>query len=213
MTEIGKEKESTRTMKHALIHELLKRGLKVYEPVGMREGSNLIVGDFIGDSFSCVVAQVETASLGADYVFNIAARNDFRCNSKFFYLICLQNLNDEYRPTFLIIPTPNLKTLIENKLKTTESWKDDKPYGCHLSPVQLKQGNWNQFIDRFDLIFKAIEAKPTAELKREIITCIHFEDKSEKQTLLDWLERAQVSFPTETAQSIIDRIKASLMEA
>lgn len=155
MTEIGKEKESTRSLKQLLIHELLKANFKVFEPLGMRDGSNLIIGDFVEGDFRCVAAQVETASLGNDYVFNIAARNDFRENARFFYFLCLENPHDEYRPYLLFIPTPQLKSLIEKRLRSPESWRTDRPYGCHLSLKQLQEDEWKNYKGRFDLIRSA----------------------------------------------------------
>ena len=101
--------------------------------------------------------------------------------------------------------------LIENRLERPESWKEDKPYGFHLSLKQLQESEWGKFRDRFDLIFEAMDIKPPETLKKESITRIRFKNESEKQTLLDWIEKTQSELPEEAEQiyHILQHIKDS----
>ena len=136
-------------------------------------------------------------------------------NPRFFYLLCLQNLYDDLRPIFLVMPTTELKVLIENKVKKhPSSWKDDKAYGYHLSPSQLHETEWSNFKNRFDLIYQALGIKPP-EMEKETIASLHFAADSEKQDLIDWLEEAQSKLPEEKepVDSILQRLKDSIKNA
>lgn len=153
----GEEAEATRGMKHLLIHSLLQYGLMVFEPVGMQKGVDNAICDRVNGKLQCVAAQIRTCSLTKkiDYVFNIIKREKFVDSPKFFHILCLEE-KDELRPTFLVIPNPTLKVLVEAKMKDKSSWKQNRDYGCHLSRNQLFEKRWIDYKNRFDLIDKAL---------------------------------------------------------
>lgn len=132
----------------------------VFEPTGMQKGVDNAICDIVNGKLQCVAAQVRTCSLTErkDYVFNIVKREKFVESPEFFHILCLEE-KDELRPTFLVIPNPTLKILVEAKMKKVESWKEDKDYGCHLSRKQLFELEWKDYKNRFDLIDKALGIK------------------------------------------------------
>jgi len=125
----------------------------VFESVS-EVGIDLAVGKISSGELRCIVAQVRTSSLtkNKDYMFNVIGRNKFVNSPKFFHFLCLEEKEDELRPIYLIIPNPELKKLIERKIKTPASWKRKGHYPCHLSKLQLKKEEWIQWKNRFDLI-------------------------------------------------------------
>ncbi|MCK5603272.1 hypothetical protein KAR91_15420 [Candidatus Pacearchaeota archaeon] len=153
MSTQSRKKVAPRGMKHLLIHQLLKYELMVFESVS-EVGIDLAVGKIISGELRCIVAQVRTSSLSKrkDYAFNVFSRNKFVNSPKFFHFLCLEEQEDELRPTYLIIPNPELKKLIEKKIKTPASWKRKRHYPCHLSKLQLNKEEWIQWKNRFDLI-------------------------------------------------------------
>lgn len=163
MPKLPRKKEETRGMKHLLIHRLFRLGYEVSEPLGPQRGQDLIVGKIKEGTLECVVAQVRTCSLSdkKDYVFNVPSRVDFKESPRYFHLICLENKRDNLRPTYLVIPNPKLKQLVEKKLRKPESWKEEDEYGCHVSVRQLKEQGWLDLKGKFKLIDNALKRVPT----------------------------------------------------
>jgi len=132
----------------------------VFEPVGMQKGVDNAICDIVKGKLQCVAAQVRTCSLTEriDYVFNIVKRKKFVESPEFFHILCLEE-KDKLRPTFLVIPNPTLKVLVEAKMRDKNSWKPDRDYGCHLSRNQLFEKRWIDYKNRFDLIDKGLGIK------------------------------------------------------
>ena len=93
--------------------------------------------------------------------------------------------------------------LIENRLERPESWKENKPYGCHLSLKQLQESELVKFRDRFDLIFEAMDIKPSETLKKQSIAGIRFKNESEKQTCLIGSRKHRVNCQKKQSRFII----------
>jgi len=166
LSENAEEKELVRGMKHLLINELLRYGLRVFQPVAMKKGVDIAICDVVSEKFKCVAAQIRASSLHLkkgtkrqwEYQFNIPKRAEFIDSLEFFHLLCLEDI-DELRPIYLIIPNSILRDLAEAKMDNLSSWKLDKDYGCHLSRKQLFELGWIDYKDRFELIDKALEIK------------------------------------------------------
>lgn len=153
-------------MKHLLVHKLLQYGLRVFEPVAMKKGVDITICDTVDGELKCVSTQVRTCSLLPPrerakqwyYEFSVAGRDFFADSPTFFHILCLEE-KDALRPTYLVIPNPTLKQLIEKRLKAPKSWEKKKHYTRTLTRHQLYELGWIYYKDKFQLIDDALGIK------------------------------------------------------
>lgn len=155
------KQESPRDFKHLAIHVLVEKGFIVFENIAAKETVDAVVAlpEPEDKKLNLAAIRIKTGSLGEDgWDFSEETAKYSAENSPFFYIFCAEKREQQadrlFPECWFIIVTP------KQLMRKTSTFENGN-YGFHISEDQLRDPDkkpfWNQHIDKFEDIAKALE--------------------------------------------------------
>lgn len=150
--------ESPRDLKHLAIHMLVSEGFLVFNNVGAKDTIDLVIALPKSGGLRTAGIRIKTSSYHENrkswYFSESEAKYSIE-KSRFFYIFCLDR-KGEFKPTFAVISSTDLKTM-------TSTFRNGN-FAIEISKSQLERAvsskprsKWRRYIDDFKQIRRALE--------------------------------------------------------